>query len=124
MCAGLKAQPSCTVGRSLRARQSRQLPICDSIDKTRRSSSSSGVPRLDRRLELLEIRVLELPAAAELFVVSFVETVETCGVEDLPEWLPVAKDPNERAFAGRAVNLERKSHEILRFASCLASESR
>jgi len=48
---------------------------------------------LDRRLEPLEIRVLELRTAAEPFVVAFVEPVETNGVEDLPEWSPVAKDP-------------------------------
>jgi len=52
--------------------------------------------------------------AAELFVVSFVEPVGTHGVEDLLEWAPVAKDPDERPFAGSAVQLERNSHEIPR----------
>jgi hypothetical protein len=67
---------------------------------------------LDRRLESLEIRVLELHAASR-FAVTFIEPVETKRVEYLPERLPVAKDPDERSFARRAVNLERKRHEIL-----------
>jgi hypothetical protein len=66
---------------------------------------------LDRRLESPEIRVLQLRTAAESFTVAFVEPVEPNGVKDLPEWSPVAKDPDERSFAGGAVHHERNSHE-------------
>jgi hypothetical protein len=50
---------------------------------------------------------------AELFAVTFVEPVETHGVEDLPEGVPVAKDPDECSFAGRAVKLQHNSHQVL-----------
>src|SRR2546428_13243552 len=46
-------------------------------------------------------------------MVSFVETVEPNGIEDLPKWSSVAKDPDERSFGGGAVHLERNGHEML-----------
>ena len=67
---------------------------------------------MDRRFETREIRVLKR-RAAELFAVTFVEPVETHGVEDLPERLPVAENPDECSFASSAVQLERNSHEML-----------
>jgi len=77
-----------------------------------RSSAWAIVPRLDRRLETREIRVLKR-RAAELFAVTFVEPVETHGVENLPEGLPVAENPDECSFASSAVQLERNSHQVL-----------
>src|SRR5262249_6856761 len=54
------------------------------------SSSSSFVPRLDRCLKPVEIHVFQV-RAAQFFAVSFVESVETNGVEDLPEWSAVTR---------------------------------
>jgi hypothetical protein len=110
------------VGGDTRSRERDQEQATEAVSHcvqswSRRSSLSSFVPRLDRRLEPLEIRVLKLRAAAQLLVITFVEPVETNRVENLPKWLPVAKDPDERSFFGRAVNLERQSQEILRCGS-------
>jgi hypothetical protein len=68
------------------------------------SSSSSFVPRLDSCLKPVEIHIFEV-RAAQLFVVSCVEPVEPNGIEDLPEWSSVAKDPDECSFTGRAIQL-------------------
>src|SRR5262249_15765869 len=76
------------------------------------SSSSSFVPRLDRCLKSVEIHVFQV-RAAQFFAVSFVESVETNGVEDLPEWSAVTKIPDKRSFGRGAVYLERNGHETL-----------
>jgi hypothetical protein len=78
-----------------------------------RSAGASFVPQLDRPLESLQIRIMDFSPAAQRFAITFVESVETCGIEDLPKWLAVAEDSDECSFAGRAVNLERQFHEIL-----------
>src|SRR5262249_49604146 len=74
------------------------------------SSSSSFVPRLDRCLKPVEIHVFQV-RAAQFFAVSFVESVETNGVEDLPEWSAVTKNPDKRSFGSGAVYPERNGHE-------------
>src|SRR5215470_19938126 len=80
--------------------------------RERRGSSSSFVPRLDRCLEPVEIHVFQV-RAAQFFSVSFVESVETNGVEDLPEWSAVTKNPDKRSFGSGAVYPERNGHETL-----------
>src|SRR5262249_43852807 len=76
------------------------------------SSSSAFVPRLDRCLKPVEIHVFQV-RAAQFFAVSFVESVETSGVEDLPEWSAVTKNPDKRSFGSGAVYPERNGHETL-----------
>jgi Protein of unknown function (DUF2934) len=67
---------------------------------------------LDRCLKPVEIHVFQV-RAAQFFAVSFVESVETNGVEDLPEWSAVTKNPDKRSFGSGAVYLERNGHETL-----------
>src|SRR5262249_2063852 len=74
--------------------------------------SVTTVSGLDRGLEPLEVRIFEF-RAAELFAVAFVKPIEPHGVEDLPEWLPITKDSNERPFGSRAVHPERDRHTML-----------
>src|SRR5712691_6896380 len=117
-----RASIGCPPSRSLLASRSLAVPQRLLRRPLRRvlrvSSSSSFVPRLDRCLKPVEIHIFEV-RAAQLFVVSFVEPVEPNGIEDLPEWSSVAKDPDERSFGGGAVHLERNGHEMLRLGpSC------
>jgi hypothetical protein len=67
---------------------------------------------LDRCLKPVEIHVFQV-RAAQFFAVSFVESVEPNGVEDLPEWSAVTKNPDKRSFGSGAVYLERNGHETL-----------
>jgi hypothetical protein len=74
---------------------------------------------LDRCLKPVEIHVFQV-RAAQFFAVSFVESVETNGVEDLPEWSAVTKNPDKRSFGSGAVYLERNGHDMLQDTSPLA----
>jgi hypothetical protein len=67
---------------------------------------------LDRCLKPVEIHVFQV-RDAQFFAVSFVESVETNGVEDLPEWSPITKNPDKRSFGSGAVYRERNRHETL-----------
>ncbi len=76
-----------TSGPSFRSILPQRLPRRALGRVLRVSSSSSFVPRLDRCLKLVEIHVFHV-RAAQFLAVSFVQSVETNGVEDLPNGRP------------------------------------
>src|SRR5436309_15013295 len=101
-----KPAASCSSGKSSVQTRSEGSTLLGAF--YRGSACAGFIPRLDRLLEPLQIRVMELSAAAQRFAITFVEPVETSGIEDLPYGRAVAEDSDERSFAGRAVNPERQ----------------